>query len=194
MLRAVTRTLRRARIDCAYSQGFNPHILLRFSPPLPIGVASRCELCAAECNIGAAEFLERYNRFSPEGLKALSARVVPNNVNPAAQVTRAEYLIVYNGQWTMDNRQFFNSLSVAAKEVLGGGTFEIPAGKDGAMKEGRPLIHSIEVLTENEKPVVRAVLSTGNQTLRADRFAEAFAKRAGLEYRGADIVRTKLFI
>jgi hypothetical protein len=40
---------------------------------------------------------------------------------------------------------------------------------------------------------VRAVLSAGQENLRADRFIEALLRRAGLPYAGARITRTALY-
>ncbi len=43
LLRHVSRILRRAGITVNYSQGFNPHALVYFSPPLGVGVSSVAE-------------------------------------------------------------------------------------------------------------------------------------------------------
>ncbi|GHV01781.1 radical SAM protein [Clostridia bacterium] len=192
MLRAVTRTLRRARIECGYSHGFNPHILLYFSPPLPIGTASRCEQCALDCVLSAEEFLERYNRAAPAGLKALSAAVFPYPVNPAAKVNKARYEIVLN-TGKVEIKSCFAALSAAAREVLAGDLFEVSAGRDGGVKEARPLLHDIAVRAGGGAVAVDAVLSAGNRNLRADRFIEGLLKRAGLNYTGADITRVTLY-
>ncbi|MDR1093589.1 MAG: TIGR03936 family radical SAM-associated protein [Clostridiales bacterium] len=289
MLRAVTRALRRARIECAYSQGFNPHILLYFSPPLPIGTESVCEQCALESPHGADEFLERYNRAAPTGLQALRARVFPYPVNPASAVKKAAYEIVLRGGGFSGHSaaEALSKITAAIGEIMAGSSFGVETGRadDKRVKEARPLIHAIEaryspqfndnaecrmqnaecsghfslsepvtgspskensrlqaeksvgeffsihnaqlsdkeqndkgldntshfslltsqfpkpdntshfsLLTSQLKIAVRAVLSAGQENLRADRFIEALLRRAGLAYAGgAEITRTDLY-
>jgi len=48
LINVINRTLRRAGFDVAYSEGFNPHMLLFFSPPLPVGCESGCEYVTAQ--------------------------------------------------------------------------------------------------------------------------------------------------
>lgn len=42
--RAMQRALRRSALPVAYSQGFNPHMLVSFASPLPVGVSGAEEL------------------------------------------------------------------------------------------------------------------------------------------------------
>lgn len=44
LMRMMMRALRRAHIPVKLTQGFNPHLRLVFSIPLPLGIASTCEL------------------------------------------------------------------------------------------------------------------------------------------------------
>ena len=192
MLRAVERALRRAGIECAYSQGFHPHILLRFSPPLPIGTAGRREQCALDCALGAEEFWERYNRAAPAGLKARKATVYPYPVNPASEIRKAAYEIALN--FREDGPGAFSKLAAAAREVLAGDSFEVETGRDGGAKEARPLIHDIGTRFAGGFVTVDAVLSAGNLNLRADRFIEALLKRAGIACADIEIARTALYV
>ena len=43
MQRLFQRALRRAKLPCAYSQGFNPHMLVSFACALPVSVCSKAE-------------------------------------------------------------------------------------------------------------------------------------------------------
>ena len=48
MLNVIKRILTRAGVKVEYSAGFNPHMLLYFSPALSLGIESECEyVCAA---------------------------------------------------------------------------------------------------------------------------------------------------
>ena len=37
LLKVFQRIIRRAKVKVAYSQGFNPHMKIYFSPPVPLG-------------------------------------------------------------------------------------------------------------------------------------------------------------
>lgn len=60
MQRAMQRALRRSGLPVRYSQGFNPHAVLSFASPLPVGVGGAEELMdvALESDVGEAAFAE----------------------------------------------------------------------------------------------------------------------------------------
>jgi len=76
LLRAMERALRRAGIALRYSQGFNPHPLLVFSPALGVGIESEEEF--VDIQVGAplsGSAVDRLNAVLPEGLTF--SRLVP---------------------------------------------------------------------------------------------------------------------
>lgn len=93
-LRAVTYLVRRANIDAAYSQGFNPHIELGFSPPLPLGVESYAEYVSVKAE-AEENLLERVNAVCPQGMTF--TRMWTVNVNLAAKITKAKYIVTATG-------------------------------------------------------------------------------------------------
>lgn len=54
-----------AGADIAFSEGFNPHMLLKLSSPLPLGVESDCEYLAAASTDAPDAFAEKLNRTLP---------------------------------------------------------------------------------------------------------------------------------
>ena len=70
-LRVFGQMLRRTGLPLAYSQGFNPHILLGFALPLPLGMASTNDYAdltfAAKTNLDEAAKLMQTH--APEGLQ-----------------------------------------------------------------------------------------------------------------------------
>ena len=69
-LRGMVRAIRRAEINMAYSKGFNPHMLLFFSPPLALGVNSEAEYVTADCTgMTAEEFKAEMLSLNEELLK-----------------------------------------------------------------------------------------------------------------------------
>src|SRR5579862_1368863 len=61
LMRTWERTLRRAAVKLAHSQGFNPRPRLVFAAPLPVGVTSDAEIVdvVVEDDGSAAEFVRR---------------------------------------------------------------------------------------------------------------------------------------
>ncbi len=74
--RQLQLALRRSGLPVAYSKGYNPHPLLKFGPPLPVGVAGLRESLdmAFECQVPG--WVEQLNRELPAGLVFRRAVVV----------------------------------------------------------------------------------------------------------------------
>lgn len=179
ILRAVVRTIRRAGLDVKYSEGFNPHMLLYFSPPIPVGISSECEQCAAVTDEPPERFMERYNAAAVNGLKILSAEFV-QTANPAGDVKAAEYEIGFKGAGLLPFEKILKEKSLAAKW----------RDKEGgeAVKDIRGGIYRIE---SAGKDTLRCVLAAGNDNLRADRFIQAAAAYAGIDVSDINVVITR---
>lgn len=89
-LRAITYLIRRAGLDVQYSQGFNPHVELSFSPPIALGVESLAEYLSVKTE-ETANMLDRLNEASPVGIEFV--RQFRCSVNVAAALNRARYLL-----------------------------------------------------------------------------------------------------
>ncbi len=70
-VRMFGRAMRRAELPMAFSEGFNPHPLMTFALPLPVGYTSKCELL---------EFSLAESRSTDE-IKSLLNGVLPCGVN-----------------------------------------------------------------------------------------------------------------
>jgi len=94
--RQIRLALRRAELPAAYSQGFNPKPLLKFGPPLPLGVAGDAEMLDLAFTHHVPAWAELLNRHLPDGVRVLaSAKVGP--VLPGAidkDVDRYDYRAV----------------------------------------------------------------------------------------------------
>jgi len=183
ILRAVIRTIRRAGLDVKYSEGFNPHMLLYFSPPLPLGTMSECEQCAAVTDESPVDFKKKYNAVALNGLKILTAETVAES-NPARDIRAAEYEIAFKGA---DKLPFKDILS--AKNL-----YAVYTDKDG-LEITKDIRESVYLIENAGKDKIRCVVKAGNENLRADRLAKAAAGFAGIDLTGLDvyITRTKLF-
>ena len=63
VLREFGRIVRRADIPVGYSGGFNPHALLFFAPPTPVGVGSVAEYAATKVTITASAVKRAANKI-----------------------------------------------------------------------------------------------------------------------------------
>ncbi len=97
--RQLQLALRRSGLPVAYSRGYHPHPLLKFGPPLPVGVIGLRENLdiAMECQVpGLAEQL---SAFLPDGLGILQDRVIggqsPRSID--AIVDRFDYRVEVPG-------------------------------------------------------------------------------------------------
>lgn len=81
------RTVRRAGLPFAISQGFSPHMKIAFGAALPVGVGSTCEIFDLQLvrYVPCAEALEALKRASVSDLMVQECRYVENRA-PAASV------------------------------------------------------------------------------------------------------------
>lgn len=96
LMRCVQRTLRRARVPMAYSQGFNPHPLLSFGQALGVGLLTQGDYfeIALEEDRTPQALAEAFNAQAPEGLHVVCAReMAPEEKSPMARVQAAQYAL-----------------------------------------------------------------------------------------------------
>lgn len=162
-LRAVTYLLRRAEVDAAYSQGFNPHIELGFSPPLPLGVESACEYVSVKAP-DKDDVLDKINAVCPQGMTFVRKWVA--SVNLAAKITKAKYVVSANGIGNV-----VQQLKAPEYTLV---TFE----RD---KEVRKVVSSrIFEVNRIDDDSTEITLAVGNENLRPDRVVAQLMKDNGL--------------
>lgn len=103
--RSVQRGLRRSGLPVAYSQGFNPHILVTFASALSTGACGKREIM----DVTMAEdtdtdvFLARMNRAMPPEMQLKEARAVDNRYPSLMGLVRAaEYDLMIRDTETAD--------------------------------------------------------------------------------------------
>jgi radical SAM-linked protein len=113
LVRAWERALRRARVDLAYTTGFNPRPRLYFASALPVGVTSRCEILdillqepSEMDDLGA-----RVGVQLPSGLRILQMACVPLDApSLAARLVSAQYEASIAGMEMLSIRQHIDLL------------------------------------------------------------------------------------
>ena len=94
-LKVFQQTIRRANLPMAYSQGFNPHMLLSFALPLPLGMASKndyADLTLAS-TMPTNDIVSQLNTYAPSGLKLTGAWEV-EGAGAAALAAVADYSLI----------------------------------------------------------------------------------------------------
>lgn len=184
MQRLFQRALRRAKLPCAYSQGFNPHMLVSFACALPVGVCSKAEYAEVvlERFVPPTECMARLNEVLPDGVKILNA-CEPKDTDPTvgSVIALAEYSFMLKESGSVQDK--LDSM-LKKEEIL----IEKKTKKGFATVNVRNMIHSVK----QKGNMLYATLSCSNsENLRADKFREILLE-SGIETLSA--VREKLFI
>jgi radical SAM-linked protein len=98
--RASERSVRRAGLAYAVTQGFNPRMKVAFGPALPVGTAGLAESYDVWLTrfVPLAEALHALRMATPEGLAPIEARYASEREpSLAATLTLAEYEVVLGG-------------------------------------------------------------------------------------------------
>lgn len=183
ILRMTNRTIRRAGVPVNYSQGFNPHMLINLSQPLPLGIASYSEWATAQTDFeDEKKFIELYNKFCPKGFLAIQAFITQKKPNIAGKVTASDYYIE-------------NVMAYEHKEkieIVNKGSYVIQAKtKKGLIdKDISSLIYKIKV----DKQGIYVMLAFGNINLRIDNLAQKFNEDFNLEIKHNEIVRLNQYV
>lgn len=152
-LKHLGKIIRRTGLEVNYSQGFNPHMLIFMSAPLPLGLKSKSEYLLISTDACDENFIEKFNNCSPLGIKAQNVYFVNTKLNIANDITSATYSI-----------SGLNSFDV--NEVLSLNEFII-LDKNGKEKNVRDRILSLRF----ENDILISSLKAGNENLRPDVFS-----------------------
>ena len=190
--RTIQRALRRSGLPIAYSNGFNPHIVMSFASALSSGVPGDAELLDVSLNGDTTEeaCLEAMNRVLPPALKVSRIRLVDDRFpKVTAAMQQAQYRITLRGENT---EKMVSAIADFLKEE------EIMAlrktKKAETMVNIRPMLHELIVLeTGKEEAVLRARVSFVEQaTLKPELLLDSLASYANAQLPGHEIRRTQL--
>ncbi len=95
--RAFQRSIKRSGLPAYYTQGFNPHIELVFSPPLSVGYTSECEVADFRIKQGISEndIITKLNKALPAGFKVKSVSEPKEKIS---KIFYANYLVTVEGK------------------------------------------------------------------------------------------------
>ncbi len=150
--RLFQRAFRRAGLNIAHSNGFNPHPKLSFALAMSVGLMSDSEYgdVVLTRDIDLMEFTKRLNAALPEGLKVVEARRIPQGkTSLSASLTDSRYRIEVALEDGMDEASLSDILNTykSLDEVI----LE-KRNKKGKLvpKNIRPFIQDIRVLSIQE--------------------------------------------
>jgi radical SAM-linked protein len=182
--RALERMLRRARLNVAYTRGFNPHPRLSLGAALPLGLTSDCELADLwlEGDQGPEAMLADLRKAQPPGLEMLELAGVPEG-EPSldSQIVAAEYLA------EIEYAQSEREIGERANALLA--AEGLPRVRRGKPYDLRPLIEELEPASAGTAVRMRLASREG-ATGRPDEVLLAL----GLDPTAAQIRRTRLFL
>lgn len=190
---AITRALRRSRLEPAYSEGFHPHPKLSFPTATAVGMESLQEFVDVIGRSAVSDvrpLIADINAALPDGLRLTDLRALAPEEKPVSQVLKGfEYEIVLPEQ--MDPLTFDN-IEKNANNFLAADAFEIQKTVKGktVRKDIRPFVQDIQVDRTNKKIFFRAVYSpTG--TARPSDLITYILDVNEREAQGLRILRTK---
>lgn len=183
LMRALERSVRRAELPVAYTEGFNPHMRISFATALPVGATSEGELVEVVITspMDPEEFRQRLNEHLPLGISiAASGHITGLRGSLADAVEWAEYWlnIRYEGeapefQWKDTVASFLEASHVEVERE----------GRDGSVKKVdiRPLVRMLEVgELSPRKGEIHAIMKAGSRkNVRAEDLCKGFSAVSG---------------
>lgn len=180
LMRLFQRALKRANLPISYSNGFNPHQIMSFAIPLPLGMESIAEYL----DIQLQEDLEQnhikncLNNVMPDGIEILSVRKLNEDDKKCAAIIGAsEYEITLDRKLNNLKEIIFN---IMLKE-------EIFVNKTVKNKEKsvdiRSDIYNIKDISDDKISKINVILSTGSKkNLKPDLFVNYIYEYLNLPY------------
>ena len=145
-LRIFQQAIRRSGLPIAYSQGFNPHQIISFALPLPLGMISVNDYAdiTLTTKVSANEIVDNINAVAPQGLHIQAAYAV-KGAAAAAATTVADY--------ALKTSMLQDKLQEAVSKLLKAETLIIPKKTKSGIKNTdiRPDIFTIDLTAEGLK-------------------------------------------
>ena len=191
LMRSMQRVLRRTGLPVAYSQGFNPHMVVNFAAPLSVGASGLREIMdvALAAEVPGETFLARLNGALPPALKAVAAGVVADTYPaPMSRLYAASYEIKLEGPAG-------EAFALAIAGFLQ--RSEIPAMRKTKSGEKpcdiRPMIYELAASKSGNCYLLSATLALREEaTCKPDMLLNALGKFCGAECPPYSLARTGL--
>ena len=175
--RSVQRGLRRSGLPVAYSNGFNPHILITFASALSTGACGKREIMDVTMaeEVSPEEFLEKMNHAMPPEMRLSEARALDQK-HPAlmASLRAAKYdLLIRDAEQA-------EQLAAAIPAMMARGTVTAMRKTKTALKECdiKPLIYDLKAEGQH---ILATMTLTEREACKPGMLIEALSREAGIE-------------
>lgn len=178
LMRAMQRALRRSGVPIAFSQGFNPHLLLTFAAPLSVGMPGKREIMEVplSADISEAEFKEKLSAALPNDLPCIAVRSVDDrHPAPMALLAAASYSVILHENAAVLLQAIPTLLE--KKSII-----MMKKSKSGEKPcDIRPLIYDLQQTSEDAFACTLALCEAA--TCKPELLLEALTQEAGLSER-----------
>lgn len=160
LLKVFQRAIKRAEIPIAYSKGFNPHQLIGFAAPLPLGMPGEGEYADVELRkeIKPQDIVLKLNEVMPDGLEIIAARKLEKNEkNCAASLEAAVYEIEFSE--IIDRFDYFIDKMMCEERL----EIERTSKRKTKVVDIKPDIFSIQNVSDGNNTKIKIIISTGSQ-------------------------------
>ena len=182
VMRLFQRAIRRAGLPVAYSKGFNPHQLLSFANPLPLGMTSEGEYgdFVMAAPVGEEDMKNRLNATLPAGVKVLSViRLKRGVLGAMASVEGARYRVSLPAEGVTPSLKEDVAAYMAQPEII---TMK-KTKKNLKPTDIRPDIFSMTLLENGSVPQLELFLAAGsNRNVKAELVMQNFYEFRGLPF------------
>jgi radical SAM-linked protein len=138
----IERSIRRAKLPLAYSQGYHPQPRLNLAAALPLGFSSRAEVMDIWLNEDVKDLAAALKDHVPPGLTILQAEQVDNRApSLQSQVIAAEYEV------EITEAGYASGLTQKVASILE--SESIPRERRKKQYDLRPLIEELTLVDEN---------------------------------------------
>lgn len=189
--RLLQRAFRRANIELAFSQGFNPHPKMSYGNALALGVESYGEYVDIEIkdDIGSQELMDRINNQLPDGMQFEKCIELEGGERAlAANIMFGDYEFEIENINKLDEETVLKNLEKLknSESIL---TTRRNKKKKIVEVDIRPLIKTIDIKkVDNEKIVVSSILATGSkQNLNTNVFVPKLLEYLDIEMDPLDV-------
>lgn len=198
IMRLFNRTIKRAGIKLAYSQGFNPHPKMVFAQPLSLGYTGLNEYIEIETTEDhePGYIAEKLSELMPPGLDIKGCeRMAEGRKTLAAMTVAAEYMIEI---------PLAKSVDMSDEEIA---EFYMSQDRIVTLKKQKkkkvpveidikPMIRQLQVLQQNGLIVMNTMLDSGSiSNLSPELLIKTFTERLGIDTDRSemDVTRKKIF-
>ena len=178
VMRYFQKLFRRAQIPVKYSEGFSPHQILSFSPPLPLGMESSGEYADVELTekVDTKTALSCLSSESVKEIRILSFKELPEKCeNAMAAVRAARYEVI------CENAGLIKDPEKAVSDLMSKDDITVIKRSKKSEKEIniRPLI--FELKWDNDPAIFEMLISSGSiDNIKPELVMNALAENEGI--------------